>query len=41
VWISKAPVTFADDDRKVTEFTAKRRMPESGARASESGPRIL
>jgi hypothetical protein len=41
VWTSKTPASFIDDDRKVTEFTSKRRMPDSGARASESGPRIL
>ncbi len=41
VWISKTPATFPDDDRKVTEFASKRRMPDSVARASESTPRIL
>ena len=41
VWNSKAPATFGDDDRKVTEFASKRRMPESGARATEGNPRIL
>jgi hypothetical protein len=41
VWTSKIPATFVDDDRKVTEFASKRRSPESGARASESNPRIL
>jgi FlaA1/EpsC-like NDP-sugar epimerase len=41
VWTSKTPVAFGDDDRKVTEFAAKRRAPEGGARASESNPRIL
>jgi FlaA1/EpsC-like NDP-sugar epimerase len=41
VWNSKTPATFGDDDRKVTEFASKRRMPESAARASDSNPRIL
>jgi FlaA1/EpsC-like NDP-sugar epimerase len=41
VWVSKSPQSFGDDDRKVTEFASKRRMPESGARASENNPRIL
>jgi FlaA1/EpsC-like NDP-sugar epimerase len=41
VWNSKTPATFGDDDRKVTEFASKRRMPESGARATEGNPRIL
>jgi FlaA1/EpsC-like NDP-sugar epimerase len=41
VWTSKTPASFVDDDRKVTEFASKRRMPDSAARASESTPRIL
>ena len=41
VWASKAPASFPDDDRKVTEFASKRRSPEGGARASENSPRIL
>jgi len=41
VWTSKTPAAFPDDDRKVTEFASKRRMPDSIARASESTPRIL
>jgi FlaA1/EpsC-like NDP-sugar epimerase len=41
VWATKTPATFADDDRKVTEFASKRRSPDSSARASESNPRIL
>ncbi|MGC2460789.1 MAG: hypothetical protein WA446_07445, partial [Steroidobacteraceae bacterium] len=41
VWTNKAPASFGDEDRKVTELAPKRRMPESVARASESNPRIL
>jgi FlaA1/EpsC-like NDP-sugar epimerase len=41
VWNSKAPAALGDDDRKVTELAPKRRLPESGARASENNPRIL
>ena len=41
VWTSKAPASFGDEDRKVTELAPKRRMPESVARASESNPRNL
>jgi FlaA1/EpsC-like NDP-sugar epimerase len=41
VWISKSPAGFGDDDRKVTELAPKRRLPETGVRASESNPRIL
>jgi FlaA1/EpsC-like NDP-sugar epimerase len=41
VWAKKTSTALADDDRKVTEFAPKRRLPESGARASESNPRVL
>jgi FlaA1/EpsC-like NDP-sugar epimerase len=39
VWASKVPVVAAEADRKITEFAAKRRLPDGSARASE-GPRI-
>jgi FlaA1/EpsC-like NDP-sugar epimerase len=41
VWISKTPAAFGDEDRKVTELAPKRRLPEPGARASESNPRTV
>ncbi|MGP8110847.1 MAG: polysaccharide biosynthesis protein, partial [Steroidobacteraceae bacterium] len=41
VWLSKTPASFGDEDRKVTELAPKRRLPEPGARASESNPRSL
>src|SRR6202049_391094 len=40
VWLSKTPAIFADNG-KVTEFASKRRMPESGARASEASAALL
>jgi FlaA1/EpsC-like NDP-sugar epimerase len=41
VWNNKSLPSFGDDDRKVTEFASKRRMPDNVARASESTPRVV
>ena len=41
VWASKTPASVPDDDRKVTEFASKRRVPEIAGRGSEGNPRIL